>query len=96
MAWIADAVSNRTPRILEEVSRTVHETGAAEPAVSREGILKQSELTLGLLVPTLRGKKSTALLDHWESIGRSYTERGLAMAEIPNTPELIKRPPGPS
>lgn len=91
MAWIADAVSNRTPRILEEVSRTVHETGAAEPAVSREGILKQSELTLGLLVPTLRGKKSTALLDHWESIGRSYTERGLAMAEIPNTPELIKK-----
>ena len=91
MAWIADAVSNRTPRILEEVSRIVNETGSAEPAVYREGILKQSELTLELLVPALRGKKSTPLLDRWESIGRSYTERGLSMAEIPNTPELIKK-----
>jgi len=91
MAWIADAVSNRTPRILEEVSRIVNETGSAEPAVYREGILKQAELTLELLVPALRGKKSTALLDHWESIGRSYTEKGLSMAEIPNTPELIKK-----
>ena len=91
MTWIADAVSNRAPRILEEASRLVDETGAAGPAVSHEEIIKQAELTLELLVPVLRGKKSTTLLARWESIGQSYTERGLAMAEIPNTPELIKK-----
>lgn len=91
MTWIADAVSNRVPRILEEISKTVKESGSAESAVSNEEILKQSELTLELLVPTLRGKKSTALIYHWESIGQSYTEKGFAMSEIPNIPELIKK-----
>ena len=91
MTWIADAVSNRTPRILEEVSRIINETGAAGPAVSHEEIIKQAELTLELLVSSLRGKKTASLPDRWESIGQSYTERGLAMAEIPNTPELLKK-----
>jgi len=91
MTWIADAVSNRAPRILEETSRLAYETGAAGPAVSHEEIIKQAEITIELLAGTLRGKKNAALLNHWESIGRSYTERELAMAEIPDTPELIKK-----
>ncbi|MCJ7652546.1 MAG: GAF domain-containing protein, partial [Actinobacteria bacterium] len=91
MTWIADAVSNRAPRILEETSRLAYETGAAGPAVSHEEIIKQAEITIELLAGTLRGKKNAALLNHWESIGRSYTERELAMAEIPDTPELLRK-----
>jgi putative nucleotidyltransferase with HDIG domain len=90
MTWIADALSHKAPSILEEISKTVRETSSVGSAVSREEILKQSELTLELLVLTLRGRKNKALLYHWESIGQSYTENGLAMTEIPNIPELVK------
>lgn len=92
MFWIADAISGQSKEILEGVKALLDErTGADAPVVPFEEVMKQAELTLELLIAALGDGGNAPLLERWEAIGRSCSERDFAMVEIPNTPDLVKR-----
>jgi HD-GYP domain-containing protein (c-di-GMP phosphodiesterase class II) len=60
-------------------------------SIPAEEVVKQAELTLGLVVDALNTRQSAALFDRWETLGRSYSERDLPMSDIPRTPDILKK-----
>ena len=91
MTWIADAISGQEEEILKSVSLLVAKGDVSSPSIPAAEIEKQAAMTLELLLSTLRDEDDASLLDHWEAIGARYSDTGLSMAEIPNTPDVLKR-----
>lgn len=91
MTWIADAISGSSAEILERVAALITEREEDRSALPPDEMHQQAKMTLELLVSRLRKAESTVFLDRWETIGENCAERGLTMAEIPNTPDLVKR-----
>ena len=91
MAWIDEALAANAGEILKTASKLARDGGASPgSAVTHEEIMKQVELTLELLVESPFGG-SAALLDRWEALGRSLAERGMALSEVPNAADILKR-----
>ncbi|MCG2794476.1 MAG: GAF domain-containing protein [Actinomycetia bacterium] len=91
MTWIADAISNSHAEIMERVTLLISERETSRLALPPDEIRWQAKMILELLISQLRNEESTAFLDRWETMGESCSERGLAMAEVPDTPDLVNR-----
>jgi HD-GYP domain-containing protein (c-di-GMP phosphodiesterase class II) len=89
MQWIAEALNARSSEILKRVAAIVSERTVA--AVPEDELVKQAELTLELLIEAISCRQSTALFESWETIGRTCSERDLAMSDIPRTTDVLKR-----
>lgn len=89
MQWIAEALSARSSEILEGVAALV--SGRTSAKIPEDELLKQAELTLELLIEALASRQSAALFESWEMIGKTCSERDLAMSDIPRTTDVLKR-----
>ncbi len=91
MTWIADEISDSSIEILKGVAALISEKEAGRSGLPSDEINRQAKMALELLISRLRKPESTEFLDRWETIGENCSKRGLTMAEIPNTPDLVKR-----
>jgi len=92
MSWIGEALETGAQEVIEEASVLVTGRGAAAiAAVPNEVILEQVRKTLQLLVDTLGQGEESELLGHWEAVGRDCSEGGIALAEVPDATDVLKR-----
>jgi HD-GYP domain-containing protein (c-di-GMP phosphodiesterase class II) len=90
MTWVSEALVEASEPILEKVSALVAEALPRGSAVSAEEVAQQARVTLGLLIEIVEGDPTDSLFEYWEEVGRSCSERKLAMSEMPNAPDLLK------
>lgn len=90
MPWISDALSSQSAEILRGVEE-LQEERKADAAVTPEEMMEYAESSLVLMTEALATGVKAPLYEYWESVGRGCADRKLAMSEMPDTSELLKK-----
>jgi HD-GYP domain-containing protein (c-di-GMP phosphodiesterase class II) len=92
MSWLSDELEASASEILETATRLAAEGGVtARSTITLDEFVKQTGMTLELLVEVMAGHGAAPLLERWEAIGRTCAEREAALSEIPNSTDFLKR-----
>lgn len=90
MTWVSDALAKAGEQILEKASALVADALPRGSIVSAEEITNQARVSLELVIEIVEGAPTDKLFEYWEEVGRSCSDRMLAMSEMPNAPDLLK------
>ena len=89
MTWIADAISQKRARMLEDIAALFRDN--KPHAFTDEELEEQASWTLDLLVDSLRTLNVTPLFSKWEAVGTACANRELSLEEMPDTLMVVKR-----
>jgi len=89
MNWIADAISEKRALILSSVKEQLPDISSLP--ISAAELEEQTALTLDLVVEDLRLRNAFPLFARWSVIGRTCAERDIAIDEVPNLFQFLKR-----